>query len=34
LWTPGVVVKRNVDNGTYDLQHISLEALRDEYGKK
>ena len=34
LWTPGVVVKRNVEDGKYDLQHISLEALRDEYGKK
>lgn len=32
-WTSGVVVKRNVENGRYDLQHISLDALRKEYGK-
>jgi hypothetical protein len=32
-WTSGVVIKRNVGGGTYDMQHISLEALRKEYGK-
>ena len=32
-WTSGVVIKRNVEGGTYDMQHISLEALRKEYGK-
>jgi Calcineurin-like phosphoesterase len=31
LWTSGVVVKRNVSEGCYDIQHISLEALRKEY---
>jgi len=33
LWTSGVVVKRNVEDGHYDLQHISLEALKKEYSK-
>ncbi|RTL05381.1 hypothetical protein EKK58_08265 [Candidatus Dependentiae bacterium] len=31
LWTSGVVVKRNVGDGHYDLQHISIEALKKEY---
>ena len=33
LWTSGVCIKRNVEGGRYDLQHISMEALRKEYGK-
>lgn len=32
-WSSGVVIKRQVENGNYDLQHISLDALRREYGK-
>ena len=32
LWTRGVVIKRQVDNGNYDLQMVSLEALKQEYG--
>ena len=32
LYNRGVVVKRNVENGSYDLQHISLESIRKEYG--
>jgi hypothetical protein len=32
LWWSGVVVKRNVENGVYDPQFISLDALRKEYG--
>lgn len=31
-WNPGVVIKRNVQDGNYDLQHVSLDALRKEYG--
>lgn len=31
LWWRGVIVKRNVENGFYDPQWISLEALRKEY---
>lgn len=31
LWWRGVVVKRNVDNGVYDPQWISLDAIRKEY---
>jgi len=32
LWWRGVVVKRNVSNGTYNPQFISLETLKREYG--
>lgn len=32
LWWRGVVVLRNVDNGTYDPQFISLHSLKKEYG--
>ncbi len=33
LWWSGVVIKRNVNNGSYDPQFISLKALIKEYGK-
>lgn len=33
LWWRGVVIKRNVEDGTYDPQFVSLESLREEYGK-
>jgi len=32
LWWSGVVVKRHVEDGRYDPQFISIEALRKEYG--
>lgn len=32
LWWRGVVLKHNVEDGNYDPQFISLEALRKEYG--
>lgn len=31
LWVPGVAVCNNVEDGQYDLQWISLEALRQAY---
>lgn len=31
LWNRGVVIKKNVENGEYDLQYIRLETLRNEY---
>lgn len=31
LWWSGIVVKRNVENGSYDPEFISMEALRREY---
>lgn len=34
LWASGVAVKRHVDNGRYDLQWVSMQALRDEYGNR
>lgn len=30
-WRKGVVIKRNIENGDYDLEWVSLEALRKEY---
>lgn len=32
LWNRGVVIKRNVSDGGYDLQYIRLESLKKEYG--
>lgn len=32
LWNNGVVVKRNVEKGQYDIEHISIEALKAAYG--
>ena len=32
LWWRGVVIKRNVEDGTYDPQFIGMEALKREYG--
>jgi hypothetical protein len=32
LWDRGVVLKRNVEAGQYDIQWISLESLRKIYG--
>lgn len=33
LWHRGVVVKRNVSNGMYDLEWISIERLKKAYSK-
>ena len=33
LWWPGVIVKRNVDDGTYDPEWISLSRIRREYAR-
>ena len=33
-WSKGVVIKRYVENGDYDLQWVSLKALEKEYGKR
>lgn len=32
-WTSGVTIKRNVEDGKYDLEFISIERLKNEYGK-
>jgi hypothetical protein len=32
LWWRGIVIKRNVNNGSYDPEFISLDRLRKEYG--
>ncbi len=34
LWYNGVVIKRNVEQGAYDLQHISLQRLKEAYGNE
>jgi hypothetical protein len=31
LWWRGVVVKRNVNEGTYDPEFISIKRLKQEY---
>lgn len=33
MWNPGVVIKRGVENGEYDLEHVSLKRIREAYGK-
>jgi hypothetical protein len=33
LWWRGVLVKNNVDNGTYDPEWISIDSLRKAYGR-
>ena len=33
LWWAGVVIKRNVENGNYNPEFVSLERLRQIYGK-
>lgn len=32
LWWSGVAIKRNVHQGNYDLEMVSMDALRKEYG--
>jgi hypothetical protein len=32
-WWKGVIVKRNIRNGYYEPEFVSLERLRDVYGK-
>jgi hypothetical protein len=32
LWNRGVLIKRNVDNGQYDPQWVSIEAIKKHYG--
>jgi hypothetical protein len=32
LWWKGVLIKRNVENGTYDPEFVSLDQLKKEYG--
>lgn len=33
LWHRGVVIKNNVDKGVYDINTVSLEALKKEYNR-
>lgn len=32
MWSPGVVVKRGVQDGSYDVEHISLARIKEVYG--
>lgn len=32
IWNPGVVVKRGVENGEYDVEWISMKRLKEAYG--
>ena len=31
MWSPGIVVKRGVENGSYDVEHISLKRIKAAY---
>lgn len=31
LWDRGLIIKRNVDGGQYDLEYVSLKRLKEEY---
>jgi hypothetical protein len=33
MWNPGIVVKRGVENGSYDVEHISLKRIKEAYGR-
>lgn len=33
FWRPGVAILRDVSDGNFDLQWVSLKSLEDEYGK-
>ena len=33
LWSRGLVIKREVSEGNYDLEWVSIERLKKEYGK-
>lgn len=32
MWSKGLVIKRNVSGGSYDLEYVSMERLAKEYG--
>lgn len=32
LWNRGIVIKRGVENGGYDIQWVSIDSLKREYG--
>lgn len=32
MWSCGCVIKRNVSNGMYNFQWVSMEALKEQYG--
>lgn len=32
VWNAGVVIKRGVENGSYDMEWVSLKRLREAYG--
>lgn len=31
MWWPGVVIKRNVSQGQYDFEFISIERIKNEF---
>lgn len=33
MWSKGLVIKRNVEGGSYDLSYVSMDALKKEYDK-
>lgn len=33
MWSKGLVIKRNVEKGMYDMEYVSMDRLEKEYGK-
>jgi hypothetical protein len=34
MWWSGIIVKREVSNGSYNIETIDTKAIRREYGKR
>jgi hypothetical protein len=34
MWWSGLVIKREVKNGNYNIETIDIKTIRREYGKK
>lgn len=32
MWSKGLVIKRNVEEGSYDMEYVSMERLKQAYG--
>lgn len=33
MWSKGLVIKRNVEDGAYDIEYVSMDRLEKEYGQ-
>ena len=34
MWWSGIIVKREVNNGSYNIETIDMKAIRKEYGRR